>query len=144
MSDASLLLHSCLLQASDTTLYARTGEPDATSGPSDWLAGIDIDDFAGQTAAAKLVRAANSIGASIVSPGVQVVNSNTSALDPSYPGYESFVNASMIQTADELGIKVVPYTINRLNTQEQLDTLGTDGVITDYVWLHSTISMQMC
>lgn len=39
----------------------------------------------------------------------------------------------MIQTADELGIKVVPYTINRLNTQDQLDALGTDGVITDYV-----------
>ena len=118
---------------SDTTLYARTGEPDATSGPSDWLAGINIDDFSGSTPAAKLVRAANSINADIVSPGAQVVKSNTSALDPSYPGYESFVNASMIQTADELGIMISPYTVNRLATVEQLDALGVDGIITDYV-----------
>ena len=117
---------------SDTTLYARIDEADATSGPSDWLAGIDINDFDGPDPASKLVRAAKSIGASIVSPGAQVVNSNLSALDPSYAGYESFINASMIRTADEVGIKVVPYTINRLNTQDQLDALGTDGVITDY------------
>jgi hypothetical protein len=117
---------------SDTTLYARIDEADATSGPSDWLAGIDINDFDGPDPASKLVRAAESIGASIVSPGAQVVNSNLSALDPSYAGYESFVNASMISTADGVGLRVVPYTINRLNTQDQLDALGTDGVITDY------------
>lgn len=35
----------------------------ATSGPSDWLAGLNIDDFDGDTVAAKLVRAAASINA---------------------------------------------------------------------------------
>lgn len=48
---------------SDTTLYARIGEEDATNGPSDWLAGINIADFQGSTPAARLARAAASIKA---------------------------------------------------------------------------------
>lgn len=68
-----------------------------------------------------------------MSPGAQVVNSDLEALDPSFEGYESFVNASMIETAHSLGLEVKPYTINRLNTADQLDDLGTDGIITDYV-----------
>lgn len=39
----------------------------------------------------------------------------------------------MIQTAQELGLAVKPYTIDRLNTVEKLDALGVKGIITDYV-----------
>jgi glycerophosphoryl diester phosphodiesterase len=69
----------------------------------------------------------------ILSPGAQVVNSDQEALDSTFKGYESFVNASMVDTAHPLGLKVKPYTIDRLNTAEQLADLGTDGIITDLV-----------
>lgn len=59
--------------------------------------------------------------------------SNTTALDPTFPGYVSFVNSSMVETAHSLGLTVKPWTIDRLNTIEQLDDLGVDGIITDYV-----------
>lgn len=48
---------------SDTTVHARIGDLEATSGPSDWLAGLNPDDFEGDTLGARLVRAAASIGA---------------------------------------------------------------------------------
>jgi hypothetical protein len=44
-------------------LHARVGEVDATSGPSDWLAGLDLADFPGETVGARVVRAAASIKA---------------------------------------------------------------------------------
>ncbi|KAK9893671.1 PLC-like phosphodiesterase [Cystobasidium minutum MCA 4210] len=118
--------------ADDTTIHARVGEIAARSGPSDWLGGLNIDDFQGDTVAAKLVRAAASIGADILSPSAVSSSSNASALDPTFPGYVSFVNSSMMDTAESLGLTVKPYTIDRLNTVEQLDRLGVSGIITDY------------
>jgi glycerophosphoryl diester phosphodiesterase len=41
----------------------------------------------------------------------------------------------MIDTAHSVKMQVKPYTIDRLNTVEQLDKLGVDGIITDYVSL---------
>lgn len=41
----------------------------------------------------------------------------------------------MIETARQLGLAVKPYTVDRLNTVEQLDELGVGGIITDYVGL---------
>lgn len=43
----------------------------------------------------------------------------------------------MMDTAESLGLTVKPYTIDRLNTVEQLDRLGVSGIITDYVSFHS-------
>lgn len=48
---------------SDTTVHARVGEIEATSGPSDWLGGLNVDNFDGDTLGARLVRAAASIKA---------------------------------------------------------------------------------
>lgn len=59
MTIARLIFNDC----SDTTIHARVGEVDAMSGPSDWLGGLNIDDFEGDTVGAKLVRAAASIKA---------------------------------------------------------------------------------
>lgn len=39
----------------------------------------------------------------------------------------------MVETAKKLGSTVKPYTIDRLNTAEQLDALGVSGIITEYV-----------
>lgn len=61
MTVARLIFHYC--NCSDTTIHARVGEVDAMSGPSDWLGGLNIDDFEGDTVGAKLVRAAASIKA---------------------------------------------------------------------------------
>lgn len=72
-----------------TTTHARRGEPDATSGPSDWLAGIDIDSFDGQTQGERIVQAAHSIKANRLSPRANG-NNNTEALDPSFPDYDWF------------------------------------------------------
>lgn len=69
----------------------------------------------------------------ILSPSAVSATSNASALDPTYPGYISFVNSSMIDTAQNLDLTVKPYTIDRLNTVEQLYSLGVNGIITDYV-----------
>lgn len=44
----------------------------------------------------------------------------------------------MVGTAGDLGLTVKPYTIDRLNTVEQLDKLGVSGIITDYVNLQSS------
>lgn len=116
----------------DMTVHARIGEVEATTGPSDWLAGLDVDSFEGDTLGARRVHAAASIKADIFSPSAVSASSNASALDPTYPGYVSFVNDSMIDAARNLGLTVKPYTINRLNTVEQLYGLGVDGIITDY------------
>lgn len=149
---------------SDNTIHSRKGAVDATSGPSDWLAGLNIDYFEGDSVGAKLVQAAHSIGAvslmglvqhfdldpradpdkglrcyrlpqEVVSPSAGSDASAKGALDPSYPGYVSFVNASMVDTAHKLGMVVKPWTVDSLNTVEQLDALGVDGIITDYVSL---------
>lgn len=71
-------------------------------------------------------------------------SSNTSALDPTYPGYVSFVNSSMIETAQSLGLTVKPYTIDRLNTVEQLYDLGVEGIITDYVSVIEFVCVCYC
>lgn len=47
----------------------------------------------------------------------------------------------MIDTAKSLGLTVKPYTIDRLNTVEQLDALGVDGIITDYVSTHQKVAV---
>jgi len=83
----------------------RRGEP----GPSPWLAGLDIDDFAGSVP--RLVAAA---GCATWSP----LYRNAKPDD--------------VAAAKALGLKVIPWTVNERSDMERLIALGVDGLITDY------------
>jgi glycerophosphoryl diester phosphodiesterase len=78
-------------------------------GPSPWLAGLDIDDFAGSVP--RLVQAA---GCAVWSP----LYRNAKPDD--------------IAAAKALGLKVIPWTVNERADMERLIALGVDGLITDY------------
>ncbi|KAI9639087.1 Glycerophosphoryl diester phosphodiesterase [Dioszegia hungarica] len=121
----------------DTTLYRN---PTATTtgnltvhgtGPSNWLAGIDIDSLQGATVGERVARAAKSIKADILSPVGSAAYASV-VQDVSLPGYIPFVNQSMVDTAHSLGMEVVPWTVDRKNNIEYLLALGVDGIISDY------------
>jgi glycerophosphoryl diester phosphodiesterase len=79
------------------------------AGPSPWLGGLDIDDFAGSVP--RLVQAA---GCAVWSP----LHRNAKADD--------------VKAAQALGLKVIPWTVNERADMERLIALGVDGIITDY------------
>ncbi|KAF5384049.1 hypothetical protein D9757_006989 [Collybiopsis confluens] len=70
---------------------------------SPWLAGIRLDDFAGEMEI-QIASAAHSIGADILSPA-------DIASDPTLPDYIPFTNRSMVDYAHHLGMLVKPWTV---------------------------------
>jgi glycerophosphoryl diester phosphodiesterase len=92
-------------------------------GPSPWLGGIDIDDFAGDP-----VPAAASFGANALSP-VHGYPQDGSVLDP---GYRAFTTPAMVEHAHAAGMKVIPWTVDDVATMNHLIGIGVDGLITDY------------
>jgi glycerophosphoryl diester phosphodiesterase len=78
-------------------------------GPSPWLGGLDVDDFAGS-----VPRLAQGAGCAVWSP--------------------LFRNARPddVAAAKALGLKVIPWTVNERADMERLIALGVDGIITDY------------
>lgn len=99
-------------------------------GKSPWLAGLRLEDFPGSTMEAQLVNAAKYIRADVLSPSAFYWNGTSH--DPSMPGYIPFVTKDMISEAHQLGIEVIPWSVNRLNVADQLAQWGVDGIITDY------------
>jgi len=79
------------------------------AGPSPWLAGLDIDDFA--SSVPRLVQAA---GCGVWSP----LYRNAKPDD--------------VKDAKALGLKVIPWTVNERADMERLIALNVDGIITDY------------
>jgi len=73
------------------------------------LGGIDIDDYDGS-----VVKAAAAQGYDVISPV-----------------YTS-VTRQMVAEAHELGLKIVPWTVNQPAVMNYLIDLGVDGIITDY------------
>jgi glycerophosphoryl diester phosphodiesterase len=49
-----------------------------------------------------------------------------------YSPYYKLVTAKMIKKLHQLGIKVIPWTVNETNKMERLQSMGVDGIITDY------------
>jgi glycerophosphoryl diester phosphodiesterase len=83
----------------------RRGE----AGPSPWLGGLDIDDFAGSVP--RLVAAAD-----------------CQTWSPHYRN----ARPDEIAAARALGLKVIPWTVNERADMERLIAQGVDGIITDY------------
>lgn len=89
-------------------LYRQVGEP----GPSPWMGGLDIDAYKGN-----YVKAAKAIGADVVSP------------------YWEEVSQELVTEAHDLGLKIVPWTVNNPQKMRMLLDMGVDGMISDKPWL---------
>ncbi|MDI3213664.1 glycerophosphodiester phosphodiesterase family protein [Arthrobacter sp. AL12] len=85
--------------------WLAVGQP----GASPNLGGIDIDTYGGS-----LAKAAAAQGYDVISPAFRSVT----------PG--------MIAEAHELGLPVIPWTVNTTADMQRLMDLGVDGIITDY------------
>lgn len=99
--------------------FLQVGRP----GASPWLGGLDADDFGGD-----LVAMAASFGADAISPVHGFPQDGTVA----DPGYEPYVDATMVRDAHRAGLAVVPWTVDDPDTMRRLVRLGVDGLITDY------------
>lgn len=86
------------------TPYLEVGMP----GASPWMAGVDIDDFAGDIAAAAAGRGYD-------------------ALSPSH----TIVSPALVVAAHEVGLRVIPYTVDDGVLMSALIDLGVDGFITN-------------
>jgi glycerophosphoryl diester phosphodiesterase len=78
-------------------------------GPSIWTAGLDVDDFDGSVP--ELVHAA---GCSVWSP------------------FRQDLHAADLASAHELGLRVIPWTVNAPHEIDAMLDLGVDGIISDY------------
>ncbi|MFZ5691553.1 MAG: glycerophosphodiester phosphodiesterase [Pseudomonadota bacterium] len=78
-------------------------------GPSPWTAGLDIDDFGGSVP--RLVKAAD---CQVWSP------------------YFRNLTAAQVKEAHDLGLKVIPWTVNEMADLELMYQTGIDGIISDY------------
>lgn len=99
--------------------FLRCGEP----GRSPWLGGLDMDDFD-----CDVVAAAHSIGAAALSP----VHGQPQDGHIGEASYEPFVTADMVKSAHQVGMKVIPWTVDDKPTMEYLIGLGVDGLISNY------------
>jgi glycerophosphoryl diester phosphodiesterase len=86
------------------TPYLEVGMP----GASPWTAGVDIDDFAGDVAAAAAGR-------------------GYTALSPSH----TVVTPALVSAAHDAGLQVIPYTVDEQALMSALIDLGVDGLITN-------------
>jgi glycerophosphoryl diester phosphodiesterase len=94
-----------LVALSSGDAWMGVGQPGASRN----LGGIDIDDYDGS-----LPKAAAAQGYDVVSPTFRSVT------------------PAMIAEAHELGLPVIPWTVNTIADMERLMDLGVDGIITDY------------
>lgn len=78
-------------------------------GPSPWTAGLDIDDYNGSVP--RLVKAAD---CAVWSP------------------YYRNVTVALVKEAHDLGLKVIPWTVNEMADLELMYQTGIDGIISDY------------
>jgi glycerophosphoryl diester phosphodiesterase len=83
----------------------RSGQP----GPSPWTGGLDIDEHGGSVPAL-----AKKIGCTVWSPHFRDID------------------APRIKAAHDLGMKVIPWTVNKPEDMAQVLSLPIDGLITDY------------
>ncbi len=88
-------------------------------GASPWMGGIDVDKHNGD-----FVKAAKEVGADIVSP------------------YWEELSNELVTEAHDLGMKVVPWTVNDPKKMNMLLDMGVDGMISDKPWLLREVLIQ--
>lgn len=86
---------------------------------SPWLGGLDIKDFKGNP-----VLAAHEIGADVISL------------------YYTELSKEDVELAHQLGMKVVPWTVNSPQDMQMLIDMGVDGMITDRPWVLRPILLK--
>jgi glycerophosphoryl diester phosphodiesterase len=86
------------------TPYLEVGMP----GASPWTAGVDLDDFAGDVAAAAAGR-------------------GYTALSPSH----TVVTPALVREAHDADLQVIPYTVDEQGLMSAMIDLGVDGLITN-------------
>jgi glycerophosphoryl diester phosphodiesterase len=86
---------------------------------SPWLGGLNIHDYNGD-----YVKAAHAIGVDVVSP------------------YWEELSPQLVNEAHELGIRVVPWTVNSPEAINMLIDMGVDGMISDKPWILKDILMK--
>jgi glycerophosphoryl diester phosphodiesterase len=96
------------------------------AGASPWLGGLDIDDFEGSLQQ-RYVAAAASFDADAVSP----VHGDPQGGTVDDPDYVPFTTAELVTAAHEVGMDVIPWTIDDRATMQSLIDIGVDGLITD-------------
>lgn len=79
---------------------------------SPWLAGLNINDYNGD-----YIQAAKVLG-----------------VDMSTPEYKE-VTPELVAKAHDLGIRIIPWTVNKAEDMERLIDMGVDGIITDKPWI---------
>ena len=89
---------------------------------SPWLAGID------PATAGNPIAAAQSVGATILSPGYSVPSGQT----PADPGFRLVADRAFIDRAHARGLRVIPWTVNDPGAMRAQIEAGADGIITDY------------
>lgn len=94
-----------LVALSSGDAWMGVGQPGASVN----LGGIDIDDFGGS-----LAKAAAAQGYDVISPTL------------------ASVTPQMVAEAHELGLPVIPWTVNTASDIRAIMDLGVDGIITDY------------
>lgn len=92
------------LNALTNTDKLEVGQP----GASPWLAGLDIDDFG------------DSVPAAVSALGFDAISPSHTILTP-----------AMIAEAHEAGLRVLPYTVDAVETMRHLIAVGVDGMITN-------------
>jgi glycerophosphoryl diester phosphodiesterase len=78
-------------------------------GASPWLGGHDVDDFGGS-----IQKAARAAGCAVWSP------------------YYRNVTQEAVEAAHAEGLRVIVWTVNKVEDMKRLIALGVDGIITDY------------
>ncbi|KAF8078314.1 hypothetical protein FPV67DRAFT_47080 [Lyophyllum atratum] len=109
--------------ASPTSILGRAppstlGSIAEVNGLSPWSAGLKLSDFAGATTGVAIVEAAKSIKADILS--LAAVSDKSPVRDPTVAGYVPFTTKDMIDRAHEVGMLVIPWTLDRLSITDQL------------------------
>lgn len=100
---------------------------------SPWLNGIDAAAVNDPVVGAILV------GANILSPGYSVPYGQT----PANPDFKLVADKAFVDRAHLLGLKVIPWTINDVDTMRAQIATGADGIITDYPTLLRSVMAQL-
>ncbi|WP_225729004.1 MULTISPECIES: glycerophosphodiester phosphodiesterase [unclassified Nocardia] len=115
-----------LVKARNPTIPTVALYDDSTFEPgSPWLSPIRYEDHAGDP-----LGAIKALGANISSPSY--VNPWDSAAKVGDPGFKLTTTAEYVKKAHELGLTVIPWTVNDKPTIALVLDQGVDGIITDY------------